>query len=264
MTGQTYLWQADTLRIQSGNKTLLSLDTVRLPDHKISCVIGPNGAGKSTLIKALMMSFSAKEQSQQGDILYKGLPVQQQIELGQIAWVGQHERYELPLTVLDYVLLGRCRHLSWYEHAKSSDIDEAMQYLEDFELSDFAHKRIQYLSGGEKQRASIVRAFMQNTDCLMMDEPTNHLDIKHQYRLMNYLQERVHQRNTGIVLVLHDLNYAYYFCQHVVILKNGLLVAEGDPKDIMTSDLLTAVYEWPIYIEETGIRCGSHMDLSLK
>ncbi|EFI24773.1 putative ferrichrome ABC transporter, ATP-binding protein FhuC [Neisseria sp. oral taxon 014 str. F0314] len=219
------------LSVRIKGKTLLEIDALDIPAGS-TAVIGPNGAGKSTLLRALI------GQAGQGEITLLGEAAAPQIRAGKAAWVGQHGRYNMPMTVREYIALaafvqkGRLNH-EW--------ADELLNY---FDLAALAEKRIGRLSGGEQQRANIIRALLQNARVLLLDEPCNHLDIRHQHRLMQYLVR--HKSRASSVMVLHDLNLAARYAEHIVLMDKGKIIAAGDAAAVMRPDLLEAVYGWPI------------------
>lgn len=219
------------LSVRIKGKTLLEINALDIPAGS-TAVIGPNGAGKSTLLRALI------GQAGQGEITLLGEAAAPQIRAGKAAWVGQHGRYNMPMTVREYIALaafvqkGRLNH-EW--------ADELLNY---FDLAALAEKRIGRLSGGEQQRANIIRALLQNAPVLLLDEPCNHLDIRHQHRLMQYLVR--HKSRASSVMVLHDLNLAARYAEHIVLMDKGIIIAAGDVAAVMRSDLLEAVYGWPI------------------
>lgn len=219
------------LSVRIKGKTLLEIDALDIPAGS-TAVIGPNGAGKSTLLRALI------GQAGQGEITLLGEAAAPQIRAGKAAWVGQHGRYNMPMTVREYIALaafvqkGRLNH-EW--------ADELLNY---FDLAALAEKRIGRLSGGEQQRANIIRALLQNASVLLLDEPCNHLDIRHQHRLMQYLVR--HKSRASSVMVLHDLNLAARYAEHIVLMDKGKIIAAGDAAAVMRPDLLEAVYGWPI------------------
>ena len=228
------------LSVRIKGKTLLEIDALDIPAGS-TAVIGPNGAGKSTLLRALI------GQAGQGEITLLGEAAAPQIRAGKAAWVGQHGRYNMPMTVREYIALaafvqkGRLNH-EW--------ADELLNY---FDLAALAEKRIGRLSGGEQQRANIIRALLQNAPVLLLDEPCNHLDIRHQHRLMQYLVR--HKSRASSVMVLHDLNLAARYAEHIILMDKGKIIAAGDAAAVMRPDLLEAVYGWPIrrYQDEEGI-----------
>ena len=230
------------IQVAHGTKVLLNIDILTLPKQKLIAFIGPNGAGKSTLLHAILGQHTGTGLKTNGQITTQGQPITEILNRGQIAWVGQHERFELPLTVLDYALLGVSPNLAWYKRPNAEHVSQAMHLLHDFELSAFISARVQTLSGGEKQRLAIVRALMQDTKIMMFDEPTNHLDIRHQRFLLQYLKKLVHHRGKSILVVLHDLTHAHRYTDEVVLLNNGRLVAQGLPDTVMTSHQLSEVY----------------------
>ena len=219
------------LSVRIKGKTLLEIDALDIPAGS-TAVIGPNGAGKSTLLRALI------GQAGQGEITLLGEAAAPQIRAGKAAWVGQHGRYNMPMTVREYIALaafvqkGRLNH-EW--------ADELLNY---FDLAALAEKRIGRLSGGEQQRANIIRALLQNASVLLFDEPSNHLDIRHQHRLMQYLVR--HKSRAASVMELHDLNLAARYAEHIVLMDKGKIIAAGDAAAVMRPDLLEAVYGWPI------------------
>ena len=173
------------------------------------------------------------------------------IRRGKIAWVGQHERFELPLTALDYALLGVSPQLAWYQRPNPAHVSKAKQLLDDFELSALMNARVQTLSGGEQQRLAIVRALMQQTQILMFDEPTNHLDIRHQRHLLHYLQQLVHKEAKSIIVVLHDLTHAYRYSDEVVLIHHGRIMDQVAPEQVMTQHQLSDVYQVDIQTYDT-------------
>ena len=226
-----HVFRIRNLSVRIKGKTLLEIDALDIPAGS-TAVIGPNGAGKSTLLRALI------GQAGQGEITLLGEAAAPQIRTGKAAWVGQHGRYNMPMTVREYIALaafvqkGRLNH-EW--------ADELLNY---FDLAALAEKRIGRLSGGEQQRANIIRALLQNAPVLLLDEPCNHLDIRHQHRLMQYLVR--HKSRASSVMVLHDLNLAARYAEHIVLMDKGKIIAAGDAAAVMRPDLLEAVYGWPI------------------
>ena len=239
------------IHIAHGHKVLLSVDSLTLPSQKLVAFIGPNGAGKSTLLHAILGQHTGSGLKTDGQISVRGHPIDEVMRDGHIAWVGQHERFELPLTVLDYVLLGVSPNLAWYQRPKAQHVSHARNLLQDFELLDLIAVRVQTLSGGEKQRLAIVRALMQDTSILMFDEPTNHLDIRHQRFLLKYLHNLVRHQCKSILVVLHDLTHAHRYTDEVVLLNDGQVVAQGSPDKVMSSQQLSAVYNVDIKAHQT-------------
>lgn len=237
------LFEIKNLKVHSGSKQLLNIDTLTIYKNLLTTFIGPNGAGKSTLLHSLLNPYSATGLTTTGTINNKIAHQSKFVSQGKIAWVGQHERYELPLTALQYALLGVSPQLAWYQAPNHSHVLKACQLLIDFELHSLKDTRVQTLSGGEKQRLSIVRALMQDTDILMLDEPTNHLDIRHQRFLLAYLRDLVEQHQKTVIVVLHDLTHAYRYSDEIILMNQGSIVTQGNPEAVMTEDRLNPVYQ---------------------
>lgn len=246
------LFNIQNLHVQSGRKLLLNVDNLTLYKSSFTTFIGPNGAGKSTLLHSLLNQHSVTGLTTTGTIDSTIGQLNQLVSQGKIAWVGQHERYELPLSALQYALLGASPQLTWYQSPGHSHVLKANQLLMDFELYDLKDTRVQYLSGGEKQRLSIVRALMQETTILMLDEPTNHLDIRHQRFLLAYLQDLVRQQLKTVIVVLHDLTHAYRYSDEVILMNQGAIVAQGAPNVVMTQAKLNPVYQVAIESYDTA------------
>ncbi|UOO88214.1 ABC transporter ATP-binding protein [Vitreoscilla massiliensis] len=238
------LFHLSGLQVAYGARVILDIADLHIRNHATTAIIGPNGAGKSTLLKALLGGHPCRQ------LHCLGQDAAQVLQLGKIAWVGQHETFATPLTVLEYVLLGRYPHLGWLSRLSARDITYAETLLAEFELAAFAGKRLQALSGGEKQRAALVRALMQDTNILLLDEPNNHLDIKHQHQLMQHLQRYQRHKDVSSVIVLHDLALAANYCEEVILLAQGQVIAQGQPHEVMTAEHLLRAYQWPITPEQ--------------
>ncbi|SUO96909.1 ABC transporter ATP-binding protein [Suttonella indologenes] len=229
-------------RISKGTRVILDVPAIRFPDHCISAIIGANGAGKSTLLRQLLQSPAT---------IWRGEPFRLALKQGRCAWVGQHENFQLPMTVLEYVLMGHYPRLVWYRQSPASNRQRAMQWLEIFELDGLKNKRLENLSGGEKQRAAIVRALLQEAEILLMDEPTNHLDIRHQHHLMKQLRLLTAPK-PAVIMVLHDINLAAHYSDFVVLMKQGKIAASGSTAEIMQAQVLSDLYDWRILCEPSG------------
>ena len=142
------------------------------------------------------------------------------------------------MSVREYIGLASFTQKGRLNHALAESL------LDYFDLTTLAEKRIGRLSGGEQQRANIIRALLQDASVLLLDEPCNHLDIRHQHRLMQYLAQN--QTHAAAVMVLHDLNLAARYAKHIILMDKGKIVASGDVETVMRPELLERVYGWPI------------------
>lgn len=234
-------------KIISGSRTILDVPEIQFPDHQISTIIGANGAGKSTLLKQILQSKHTQ---------WRGQPFQAALKCGKCAWVGQHESFQLPMTLLEYVLMACYPKLAWHQQPNRADKEHAAHWLQQFELDHLINKRIDTLSGGEKQRAAIVRALLQNAEILLLDEPTNHLDIRHQHVLMQQLRA-LNEPKPTIIMVLHDLNLAAHYSDFVALMKDGKVVTHGETSEVMQEQTLSQLYDWQIIGDvQTGFQAA--------
>ncbi|MFC4004553.1 ABC transporter ATP-binding protein [Prauserella oleivorans] len=200
-------------------------------------VLGPNGSGKSTLLRVLAGVLAPTS----GVVTLDGEPlddVGRRTLARRVAVVEQQADTQVPLTVLDVVRLGRIPHRRAWSPASAEDEAAVWAALEHTGLAGKAHRRWQTLSGGERQRAQIARALAQRPRELLLDEPTNHLDIQHQFELLDLLAGLP----VTTVVALHDLNLAAMYCDRIVVLDTGSVVAAGPPGEVLTEELIARVY----------------------
>lgn len=199
-------------------------------------LLGPNGSGKSSFLKLLYAAARPTSGYVKfGDQDIHKVPRKQRAH--SIAVVTQHASTDIDLSVYDVVNLGRIA----YRNAFGPDAnDEAIvrEALEQTGLTEKANHPWNALSGGEQQRAQIARALAQQPNQLLLDEPTNHLDIKHQLSLMRL----VRQLPVTCIVAIHDLNLAAMYCDELVLLQRGSIVAYGTPREVLTSEILERVY----------------------
>ena len=229
-----------SLSVQKSGKTILSDVTFTAPAGQVTGLIGPNGAGKSTLLAAILGLEQATGTAAFDAQNLPAMPRRDRARM--VAFVEQSASTEERLTVRDVVALGRIPHEAAWQSAPSPEdgaiVDRA---LAETGMTAFATRRFDTLSGGEQQRVHLARALAQQPRLLLLDEPTSHLDIRGQLQLLALLRRKAAEGMT-VVLALHDLNLAARFCDHVVVLSNGALAAEGTPRAVLTPALLNAVY----------------------
>ncbi|MBS6275083.1 MAG: ABC transporter ATP-binding protein [Actinomycetaceae bacterium] len=200
-------------------------------------IIGPNGSGKSTLLKCLYKSLQPKT----GDIYFLEQPLADFSTKNlakHLAVVIQAEQTALPLTIREYIQLGRAVYKKMFSGYSDSDknlVEETIQLLG---LQNLAEKAITEVSGGEHQRAMLARALVQSTPILLLDEPTNHLDVFYQHQILQI----VRKRKLSTVTVLHDLNLAARYCDQIAILNQGKIAAVGTPQEVLIPEILETIY----------------------
>jgi iron complex transport system ATP-binding protein len=223
-----------------GPPVISGLD-VSIPKGRITSVIGPNGCGKSTLLKALARLLPL----QTGEVLMNGCRLSE-LSGRQIA----HEMAILPqsplappnLTVRELVAYGRYPHQGGFGKLRKKDKEKVDLALENISLVDLADRRVDALSGGQRQRVWIAMALAQDTDMILLDEPTTYLDLVHQLEVLQLLQRLNTESGRTIALVIHEINMAARFSHHIIAMKEGRIIAEGPPDQVVTEDVLRHVF----------------------
>lgn len=216
---------------------VLRAATVLARPGEVVGLIGPNGSGKTTLLRTLYRSLTPDE----GTILVDDEPIDRfkPQELARaVAVVVQESHGELPLSVTDTVMLGRSPHLGTFQRQSERDVDIAADALRRVGAEHLAERDLGELSGGEKQRVLIARALAQQATHLLMDEPTNHLDIHFQHEVLGLVREL----GVSTIIVLHDLNLAARYCDRLVLLHRGRVVAAGGIDEVLDPAVLEPVY----------------------
>lgn len=216
----------------------LSLD---IPDGEITVIIGPNACGKSTLLRAL----SRLLRPQQGTVVLDGqsihrLPTKQVARL--LGLLPQSPIAPDGILVGDLVARGRTPHQSLFQQWSRADEAAVRAALEATGTADLADRPVDELSGGQRQRVWIAMALAQETGLLLLDEPTTFLDITHQIEVLDLVAELNSRDGRTIVVVLHDLNLACRYAHHVVAMRDGRIVANGTPHDVITAETMRAVF----------------------
>jgi iron complex transport system ATP-binding protein len=224
-----------TYRIQ--NKTLIEAIGMEVREGELVGLIGPNGSGKSTLLKNMYRVLEPDQGAvflDQQDLFRMSYKETAR----QVAVVSQETSVSFDFTVKDIVFMGRNPHKKMFEPDTSVDHEIVEQALSRVGLLNEAHSSFSTLSGGEKQRVLIARSLVQQARFLILDEPTNHLDIRYQLQVMDLVKE------LGItsLAALHDLNIAAFYCDRLVVLKEGRLIASGSPEQVLRPDLLQDVF----------------------
>ncbi|MBZ8176733.1 ATP-binding cassette domain-containing protein [Corynebacterium poyangense] len=232
---------AKNLTVAYGEKTILSGVDISFPAGRVSTIIGPNGCGKSTLLKSVARIIPA----QSGSIEVGGddaLAMKRRQLAKKIALLPQTPMAPPGLPVADLVARGRHPHQSWIRQWSATDEEVVYTALKFTGSEDLADQPIDALSGGQRQRVWISMVLAQNTDVLFLDEPTTYLDLSHSIEVLNLVQHLKKTLGRTIVMVLHDLNLAVRYSDHLVVMAQGRILAEGTPQDIMIPQLLEQVF----------------------
>ena len=202
--------------------------------------VGPNGAGKSTLLRLI----SGELIPTTGEIRFFGKPIDSYgpKELARIrAYLQQKRDVHFPFTALEVVLFGRYPYLNGTKET-ASDIAIANKALRHVEAERFSERLYTTLSGGEASRVDVARILAQAPVLLLLDEPTNHLDPRHQVRILN-LCKRICEQGKAVITAIHDLNLASMYADQLLMLKNGVSIARGSPKSVLTKNMLSETYD---------------------
>ena len=214
-------------------------------------ILGPNGSGKSTLLKLLARVF----QPQKGtiEILGESLSGLSQLNVAKrVALVPQETLQVFPFTIAEMVLMGRSpHHQGWggWHWEDSQDWAVAQNAMEELDVAHLGNRLVTEVSGGERQRAVIARALVQEPQILLLDEPTAFLDLHHQLDIARIIKRLNRERGLTVILVSHDLNLASQYCDQVLLLNQGRLAAMGSPQTVIKPEVLERVYGCSVLVD---------------
>jgi iron-chelate-transporting ATPase len=239
------LFELEQVSFAVTGRTLLEPLTLNLPARRVVGLIGHNGSGKSTLLKLL----ARQQPSSSGTIRFEGRPLKEWSDrqyARKVAYLPQQTPQAAGMLVKELVALGR---YPWHGAlGRFGDIDRG-KVAEAMKLTDIeplADRLVDTLSGGERQRVWIAMLVAQDAECLLLDEPISALDVAHQIEVLSLVQQLARERNLGVLVVLHDVNMAARFCDEIIALHSGKLIARGTPERIMTPEELETIYGIPM------------------
>ena len=231
------------------NISVLEDVSIELKKGKVLSIVGPNGAGKTTLLKCILGIVKQDK----GTILINGRNASliKRLNLAKcISYVPQASPSRFPISVFDAVLMGRRPYIVWKPSKK--DLEVVADVLRSMDLEDVALRDFDQLSGGQKQKVLLARAFAQDTDYLLLDEPTSNLDLKHQMEVMEMISGMVKRKGMAAMLAMHDLNLASRFSDIIVMLNAGKIFCTGKPPQVMTVENIRLVYGVEATISESN------------
>ncbi|GAA3652331.1 ABC transporter ATP-binding protein [Microbacterium marinilacus] len=234
--------QASQLVSGYGASPIVKGVDLTVPSGRISVIVGANACGKSTLLKTLARLLSP----QTGEVVLDGqsiasIPTKQLAR--SLGLLPQSPIAPEGIAVADLVGRGRHPHQKMFRSWSPADEAAVAEALAATGVSELADRAVDELSGGQRQRVWIAMALAQETGILLLDEPTTFLDVAHQIEVLDLLTDLNRSKGTTIVMVLHDMNMAARYADHVFAMRQGELVASGPPADVMTSDLISQVFE---------------------
>lgn len=228
---------------------------VGLPGGKVTTIIGPNGCGKSTLLRSLARLIPSRS----GDIRLQDTDIgtMKRRDLAKIISVLPQSPVSPPgLIVSDLVARGRHPHQSWIRQWSSTDEDEVMAALEMTSVAELADRTVDSLSGGQRQRVWISMVLAQHAEVLFLDEPTTYLDLSHSIEVLDLVRSLKTRLDRTVVMVLHDLNLAVRYSDHLVVMRDGAVEATGSPSEIITPELLKDVFTLDAVVTEDPVVGG--------
>ncbi|MAN77836.1 ABC transporter ATP-binding protein [Pelagibacterium flavum] len=223
--------------------------SLELPSRGITSIIGPNGAGKSTMLSIVSRLLGMDA----GSVTVDGLDVSttpSDVLARRLSILRQDNHMTARLTVADLVAFGR------YPYSKGRltiedkfHIDQSIAYLN---LDDLRDRFLDELSGGQRQRAFVAMVLCQNTGYVLLDEPLNNLDMKHAMGMMKLMQRACQELGKTVVLVLHDINFASWYSDYIIAMKNGRVIRHGSRDEIITPEALKDIYDMDINVHQIG------------
>nr|WP_240982125.1 ABC transporter ATP-binding protein [Streptomyces sp. S3(2020)] len=233
------------MRLAYDDRVVVEDLDVLIPTGRVTAIVGANACGKSTLLRALARLLTPKA----GTVHLDGRSVHSmptRLLAQQLGILPQSPLAPEGLTVIDLVGRGRSPHQTWWRQWSSADEEAVREALRATAMTDLAHRAVDELSGGQRQRAWIAMAVAQGTPVMLLDEPTTYLDLAHQIDVLDLITDLNRQQGRTVVMVLHDLNQACRYADHVIAMKAGRIVGEGAPAEVVTAATVEDVF---------GLRC---------
>ena len=232
--------QADNVSFRVEAKALLDRVELKADHAQLVGLIGPNGAGKSTFLRAIAGVLSPQE----GEVRLEGVDLKSKSSrevAATLALVPQIAPYTHGFTARELVLMGRYPHLSRFQIEGEADEQIARDAMQLTETEEFAERTLDTLSGGERQRVFVSRALAQQPRVLLLDEPTANLDVLHKLRVLDLVRRLVDEGLTAVAAI-HDLSMAARYCDRLILLSDGRVLAEGSPEAVLVPDIIESAF----------------------
>ncbi|MFE1957218.1 ABC transporter ATP-binding protein [Streptomyces sp. NPDC059479] len=232
---------ARELTLAYEDRTVVHELELAVPDGQVTVIVGPNACGKSTTLRALGRLLKPRG----GSVLLDGeelAKIPTKSVARSIGLLPQSPVAPEAIKVADLVSRGRQPHQHWWQQWSDEDERAVTEAMARTAVTELADRPVDELSGGQRQRVWIAMALAQETDLLLLDEPTTFLDIAHQVEVLDLVRRLNHEQGRTVVIVLHDLNQAARYADHLVAMKSGRIVAEGTPDEVVTAELVREVF----------------------
>lgn len=244
--------RADRLTLAYEHRTISRGLNLDIPDGAFTVVVGPNACGKSTLLRALARLLVPRE----GRVVLDGKPLSEhrpKQAARQVGLLPQSSTAPDGIRVVDLVGRGRFPYQKLVRQWSRADEQAVWEAMRATHVDELAEREVSELSGGQRQRVWAAMAIAQQTPILLLDEPTTYLDISHQIELLDVFARLNQEQGRTVVAVLHDLGQACRYADHLVVMKDGEVVATGDPSEVVTAELVEQVYGLPCTIVDDPV-----------
>ncbi|WP_378143901.1 ABC transporter ATP-binding protein [Cnuibacter sp. UC19_7] len=233
--------EAIDLTLGYGDRTVIDALDLRIPPGAVTAIVGANACGKSTLLRSMSRLLSPRAGSVvlDGESVHR-MPTKRLARV--LGLLPQSPVSPEGITVSDLVGRGRHPHQSVFSRWSAADDDAVAEALDATDIAELADRAVDELSGGQRQRVWIAMALAQQTDLLFLDEPTTFLDVSHQVEVLDLLADLNRSRGTTVVMVLHDLNLAARYADHLVALADGAVYVAGPPAEVLTESVVERVF----------------------
>jgi len=257
MTAQQHGFAAVGLRLGYEGRTVIDGLDLSIPPGQVTVIVGANASGKSTLLRGmarLLRATGGLVEVDGRDV--RSIPTRQLAAI--IGLLPQHPTAPEGITVVDLVGRGRYPHRGILRQWSATDAVIVERALAATSTLDLADRRVEDLSGGQRQRVWIAMALAQEPDILVLDEPTTFLDVAHQLEVLDLLLELNRTEGTTVVMVLHDLNLAARYADHLVVMAGGAVLTEGRPREVITEVTVREAFGLECRVVDDPV-CGSPM-----
>lgn len=233
--------RTEKLTVGYDDNTIITDLTVAIPDGRVTAIVGPNACGKSTLLRGLARLLKPSG----GEVILDGLDINT-LHTKEVArrlgLLPQTSIAPEGITVADLVSRGRFPHQKVMRQWSTADAEAVAEAMRATAVEELSGRLVDELSGGQRQRVWVAMVLAQETPLVLLDEPTTYLDIAHQVELLDLFAKLNREQNRTVVAVLHDLNHACRYADHIIAMKSGQIVVQGNPNDVITEQLVDDVY----------------------